>query len=273
MEAVRYTLRKFRAYMPYVAIALLVRYGLDAAPLLAQGDWKGAVYSLLNLPFEASLLSSSGITFDKLATIWYLSALFIVMPLFVWLLLKCRESWPVWALLLPILYYGKCGVNVNRTPLNDMLRAFVGMSLGTGIYFVVRRVRTVKIGKLIRTVLTVVEIAALAVSVYITFGNKSFSDLLLYSFSILAILELSGKTWSAKIRGAWCDFLAKMSLPVCLFHWDVALIIQRFGISTEHKLVLYYVLTVCFAAMAVMAVEAVGKAILPRREEIASFDC
>ena len=61
MEAVRYTLRKFRAYLPYMAAAVLLRYGLDAIPIFIQGDIKGAVYSLLNLPFEMSLLSSTDI--------------------------------------------------------------------------------------------------------------------------------------------------------------------------------------------------------------------
>lgn len=256
MEAVRYTLRKFQAYLPYVAAAILLRYGLDAIPLLIRGDIKGAVYSFLNIPFEISLLTSSGLAFEaKLATIWYLSALFIVMPLFTWLLLKSKDSWPVWALLLPILYYGKFGENVTRTPLNDMLRAFVGMTLGTLVYFAVRKTRTVQVNRCVRTGLTLLEISMFLISIYITFGNKSFSNLLLFTFPVSAGLALSNKTWSASIKGKWCAFLGKISLPIYLFHIDIALILQGFSISTRSKLVLYYVATVLFAAVAVLFVE------------------
>lgn len=93
-EVVKYTFHKFASYMPYVCFAVFIRYLMDALPYLCQGNVLSFLHSFLDMPFEVMLLTSSGIIEARLAPIWYLTAMFIVMPLFSWLLLKFRSSWP-----------------------------------------------------------------------------------------------------------------------------------------------------------------------------------
>lgn len=136
-----------------------------------------------------------------------------------------------------------------------MLRAFVGMTLGTVVFYAVQWLQGFDWSKTWKIIFTCLESFAFVSSIYITFGNKSFSNLLLLFFPISAALCLSGVTYSSRLGGKWCTFLAKASLLAYLFHWDVGLLLQKTRWGANWKLIGYFVITLVLAAMAVIVVE------------------
>ena len=109
-----------------------------------------------------------------------------------------------------------------------------------------------------KQIFTFMEFIIFVASIYITFGNKSFSNLLLLFFFILATLGLSGCTYTSCFHGRWCTFMAKLSLPIYLFHWNVGLLVQKVAWGTELKLIGYYVITLVVSILAVYVVENVS---------------
>lgn len=84
-EAITYTLRKFKRIMPYVVVAVLLEYSCDY--IMAGFQGKRALLSMLeNMICELCLLSSSGLVNAYVAPIWYVSAMFLVFPLFTFML-------------------------------------------------------------------------------------------------------------------------------------------------------------------------------------------
>lgn len=130
-EAISYTLKKFYKFLPYVLVATTSEYIVQAIDVIYDGNILECIKSFRDFPFEILLLSSSGIVSAKLAPIWYLSALFIIMPLVCYLMNTQKEFWQIISFIYPIIYFGKMGVNTIREWPNDLLRAFACIALGT----------------------------------------------------------------------------------------------------------------------------------------------
>ncbi len=135
-DALAYTFKKFRGFIPYIFVSVVLQYFLEAFPYILQHDVKAFVDSFVNIPYELLLISSSGIVWPKMAPIWFLSAMFLTLPVLIYLMLRFKDLWNILCYLLPVLYFGYYGVNTSRAWPNDLLRAFSGMALGTFIYVI-----------------------------------------------------------------------------------------------------------------------------------------
>ena len=237
-----YCFKKYINYLPYVFIAVVCRYLIDAFPKLIAGNYMGFIAEYLNFPFELLMLSSSGIVPAKLSPIWYLSTMFIMMPVFSWLLI-------------PVLYYGKMGLNANRSILNDLLRCFAGMTLGSAVFYGVAVLKKVSLNSAQRVGATIVEGLALAGSIYIMTQNKNHLNLVLLFFILILLLQLSGITYSSCLRGKLFSFLAEMSLPLYLFHYNIGLLLNSTTLTLELKIIIYYSLSIALSALAAFLVD------------------
>ena len=197
------------------------------------------------------MLSSSGIIWPKMAPIWFLSAMFLTMPLLIFLIRRFGESWNILCYLLPILYFGEMGINTNRVWPNDLLRAFAGMALGTFVFVVVNRINKLKLSTLMKLILTVVEVGTFLVSIYITVFNKDCMNLLLLLFVVNACIMLSGCSYSSELCGCFFGFLGEISLPMFLFHWVIGTIVARIPIENSVRVQIYYVATVILSAIVI----------------------
>lgn len=275
-EAVCYTIKKFAAFFPYVLLSVFIRYFLDAWPLFVSGEIKGALITFAYMPFESIYLSVSGIlggSDGRMAQIWYLSAMFITLPILCYMVCRYRDAWKVIAWIVPILYYGQHGM--RRGFPEDVLRAFSAMAIGTLCYSAVKKLREYDYKRWQKGVLTGIEIAAFLFSLWVTCGGKSFVNLLLLSFPLTAILSLSQCTYSAVIRGRFWTFLAKLSLSIFLFHWDVGTVLRRIDMPVNMRYFLYYVITILVGLVVVFIIEALKspfkkfcEKVLPVKREI-----
>lgn len=134
--AMEYTCRKFTRYLPYTIPALLVLYLYRGLPYLRKSWYSGFLHSLENLPFEAAFLSAANTDGTLLIPIWFLSAIFIVLPLF-FLLAESENKY----LTILVCLYASCFYYLYRYDFgshaypNQMIRAFCGMSAGVLVYY------------------------------------------------------------------------------------------------------------------------------------------
>ncbi len=96
-EALAYTLRKFKKFLIPVISTVVIQYCLNALTQMQCWNVKEFIKGMLYLPYEVMLLSSSGIVNPMVAPIWYLSAMFIVLPLVAYLIQAHKELWKIMA--------------------------------------------------------------------------------------------------------------------------------------------------------------------------------
>lgn len=243
-EALRYTFDKVRRFLPFTAIAVLLLYININIDALFNGDWKGFLFGFCDLPFEILYLSSSGIVSARLAPIWFLSAMFIVLPLIVYIMNKHSELWKILALTVPVLYFGRMGVNGSRAWPNDLVRAFAGISLGSFAYMVSIKIAKRQYGVIGKCVLTLFEVGSCMVALYISIKNIPAINLMELLFFNMIVLMLSGVTYSSITNLRLIRFLGEASMPMFIFHWAVGVIVLRFIESLSLRTFMYYFITI-----------------------------
>lgn len=248
-EALRYTVKKFKRFMPCVLLAVFVQYSILATDFLLKGSIKNAILAFKNFPFEAMLLSSTGIVSPLLAPIWYLSAMLITMPILVYCLTKWKDLWKIASWIIPALYFGHNGVNTVRAWPNDFVRAFACMSLGVFVFYMSDQIAGKKWKEKTRALLTFVELACFAASLYISILNKDAMNLMELFFAVQCMIMLSGESYTGRISGRVWDYLGSISLPMFLFHWTVGSILIRLTTDMKIKTVCYYLCTLIAAML------------------------
>ena len=239
-EAMKYTWHKFKRYIPYEFAAVIWMDCLLFRQYSAVVGFAGALERFAGFPYEVLLLTSSGIAAANLATIWFLSAMAITLPLLIYLMTSRKDLWNILSWMIPLLYYGRYGVNTAREWPNDLLRAFSCMALGTFLYVLVKAVQGIDWTNGRKMLLTLVEVAAFGFAVYITVCNKSYLNLAALLFSVNIVGMLSGCSWTGSIKGRFLQMLGQMSMPMFLFHLVVGVAVSGLPVSMRMKIAVYY---------------------------------
>ena len=255
-ESIRYTFHKFRRFLLPALLSVLALYGLENYPLLGGPNWTSFFWKLPNALYEILFLSSSGLTTALNAPIWYLSALFIVLPLTIYLMTAHREFWRVAALLIPIVYFGKNGVNTLRAWPNDLLRALACLSVGTLADLLAEQLwERLEQKPRLRLPATVLEALCVLLAVYLSVGNKPCINLMEFLFLGITALMLTGRTHGIRVHTGFCKLLGALSLPMFLFHWLVGNLVRRLNAAPATRVLLYYGGTLLLSALYVWLAE------------------
>ena len=236
--AVKYTFKKFKSFMPYIIIAVLlglvyslIKYGFSLDNLVAQ---------LEDIPQEL-LLDSGNISWfgraGHVAPLWYLSLLFFVFPIFCTLSMSKKPFARNWIyFVFAFLYYSQI-FNGSYDGFEGMIRIFTGLALGQLLFDFVEYIKDKQIQKRTRILL---QIAELFCVYYIIEKLLVRGDVFrpvedspyLFNFILCAwtglALMLSEKTYSHKINSSFISFLGKIALPLYLFHTQIGFIIHYF---------------------------------------------
>lgn len=205
------------------------------------------------------ITSSIPNTFTLVGSLWFLSAMFIVFPLFSMLVqLRNRYNIIVATALYALFYYGVEGVVDNRVYPNDFLRVMAGMCLGAFIYEITY-VLGEYVYKINKKILTVIEAITFLLPIIIIFNNYNANRLNLFCFTICLFIMLPNLSYTANIKGGMCVYLGRLSLPIFIIHWFVAealSFLERYYIWSDiQKIGLYYGLTIIVSMMAMYLVD------------------
>lgn len=146
-----YSAKKYIRLFPYSCISIIGCYLVTNFAIILEGNIHEVIYEARDLPLELLLLRSAvtDITRFKIynGILWFLSALFIVLPLFCFL---CTV-WKKYALMISVffceLWY--IGSNVNRSAQGwkGLCRAMAGLMLGIIIFHTAKYIqKNVKCG-------------------------------------------------------------------------------------------------------------------------------
>lgn len=133
-SGLKYTLAKFRPFLPYTTAAITLQY-LVSAPysFIKSGHVVRFLSHFNHYPLEVLLVGEAQQSEQLLVPIWFLSAMFMVFPIVVFLCqMKNKYLLLTISGLYSLLYYGQVQLS-NRIWPDDLFRALAGMLLGVSV--------------------------------------------------------------------------------------------------------------------------------------------
>jgi len=248
-NSIFYTIKKFLSFIPFVWLAVIIEYGIEIIlnykTMLT--DISGTISWLSDFPFELLLIGSS-YTKPELVPLWYLSAMFLVFPIFCILLQQKNKYFvTIVSFIIPIIYYGTFGVADNWIfPLN-LCRAFSAMLLGTFSYYANDYLFENLYSRINKKYLTIIELLCFLFPIVACYkGAQYVLRIIVLCFVIGITISMSGKSATFNIKSKFMDYLGKITMPIYLFHWIIGGLIGYFldGYYQEIRIILYYLLSI-----------------------------
>lgn len=243
--AMEYTLRKIKRIFPYAACGTLFSYLWRF--LTVRSLCMPMLQELAILPCELLFLPMTGIVpltagYYRNASLWYVSAMFITLPLIIYWYLKSKDVFKyyiVW--FVPFLIHGWMILHMgaswgwgSTTPIgfSALLVSFSNLLLGGTCYFVAEYLKKREFGRIAKILLTVLEVGVVflcfgfAVTLPDTYVYETVTGFLAASVAV----TLSGVSYTGKLRGRFWEWLGKLSMPVyCVHGWIIQLVQNYLG--------------------------------------------
>lgn len=231
--ALKLTWKKFCSLFFYVFFSVILQYSVEA--IVRQESLYTTAKNFMCSIFEISLLPMSGIyqTFF-VSPLWYLSSLFLILPLFQYFLLRFRDfTASIFLTLVPLVIYGHFSVVYGELDKWNIwygffyvgtLRVLAGLSVGGLCFFGVSALKKLNFTKAASFLITFFQILLLGAVLSICYGKAhSRADfILVVMISLFLILTLSEQSALHKVvRFRVCSFLGKLSVPLFISHWAV----------------------------------------------------
>ena len=219
-NSIKYTVKKFSAFLPYVLIALLMR----TIFLFSVRDTTGSGISMLfSMIMQALLISWQP---KYVYTLWFLSTMFVIFPIFCCLCqIKAKHFLYILSFTFSIGYYNLVGLGTDSF-YTQLGRCAAGLLLGVLAYYVVSIIRQINFSNIQRVLLTGIEQGLLIFVVLSMYMNKDYYSILLFCMFISLCLMLSGKTCTNNINNRFLNYLGRTSIVIYLIHAPVLSIID-----------------------------------------------
>ena len=235
--SVRYTIKKFKKFMPCVVIAIAL--GLAYTIISTDFRLSNVIAQLEKLPQELLLDSGNTNYFSRnmhVSPLWYLSLLFFVFPFFCTLATSEKKYIRNWIYFVFISIYYSIEFSGSYMGINGMVRIFAGLAAGQLLFDFVEFTKRKKIKQKTRIALQFVEIFCVLymASKLLCRGDifrpatdsSNAYNFVLAAWTCLALL-LSKKTYSYKINSKSISFLGEVSFPLYLFHAPIIFIFHH----------------------------------------------
>lgn len=243
-----YTIEKFKRYIILTWIAIIAEYVLEICIAYFKYNVKDIyIYGdiLKNLPFEFLLVGSSYTT-PHLVPIWYLSALFIVFPIFcLFFQIKNAQVRCVFELLLPLIFYGYAGIADNwKFPMN-LFRTLSGLLLGALVFDLGPKITKYLDKHFSNLLYKLIQLLCFILPIFVCwYGNQSLLRIVILCFIIGIFITSTGRGFT--LNNKMYVLLGEASMPIFLFHWIVATFIGEFlyFINQNSRIAIYYSVSV-----------------------------
>ena len=239
-----YTKNKFVRLLLYTTPVIFAEYVFENFHLINERGVIEYLKGFANMPFEMAYLSCATARTPRTAPVWYISATFLVFPIYCCLLQMKNRNWLMWiSWIVPVLYYSYFGVSGHREYPHDLMRSFSCMMIGTWLCLSQKRLNAVFARISSRVLLTVIEVLCFAVPFLAAYANSFvMMNLCLVCFMIAVSILFSGQSYTVCIHFSFFRWISELNIPLFLWNWTIATIIQCLlpGINMDRKIFLYY---------------------------------
>lgn len=263
-KCVQYTINKFIPIYPYIFLQVTLMYfGVYSIRLInGETGMLETVSAVLNNYFSELLLVSVSYGYPLSGQLWFVSAMFMVFPLFcIFVQLKDRYVIIISSSLFSMMYYG-----INESFGHDtvggvaLLRAVAGLCLGSLIYewneIGPKNTESRKISY------TIIEIVTFILPILILINDISANRFILLCFIIQLSIVFSGKSYSGRNKSEKyvkvANYLGRLSVPIYVFHVLVGNIVQRLQIASSSScfgVILYFAGTISLCIVIMLVFE------------------
>ena len=239
--ASEYTLKRYISFLPYIIIMVVAVYVIKYYDLI-RNDFLAFLMQIPNAITEIMLLSS--ITeIREAGNLWFLSALIIILPIF---LILCKWTYQyllyMIAFYIPVFFYGIFGIeSITHFPYN-LFRTLACMLLGIIVDVLSCWIESNTLLNNKRKFLTIIEQGSLLLALIASFLNLKISYLYLISFVVGISIMVSGKSYTYNIKSKAFIWLGKISFSVFVCHGIIQKLIN-FHLSwlpVGHKIIFFY---------------------------------
>lgn len=269
-----YMLKKYKRLLPYIIFAWIVG---AAIIFLAHPEWQHGILiqNYINSMWQVLMLDLAGFNgYQVIGAFWYLSAMFLTMPILYYFVNKNSFFVRGGDILLAAFIYGwfmnKYGLIINASgelyQITALLRAVAGISVGCFCYKVAHKLTELEFTNLGIFVLTCIECLGYIVSFIIicrpwTGKGDTSTFFIIIAWIVSISITFSQKSLSGKISklnmGKYMDYLSMFSTALYLCHGRIqSLVVTIFPslVTFEQRLITYYGISVLMGIICVLFV-------------------
>lgn len=184
--------------------------------------------------------------------IWYLQAMFVIFPLFCFVIKGIqRDTCFIFSWLIVILYGNFSGWSGFYLFPMHLVRALAGLSLGVIVYVVSSELEKLRFTTLGKYVMTLIEEGALVLAFVMNGFNKGNPEILVFLYTIGLSAMFSNQTYTSAVNIKFSRFLKEMSFFMYIAQFVMADGLYMFssGLSHLRLLLLYFAGTALIAVM------------------------
>ena len=252
-NAIKYTINKYKRFLPYSIAAVFVYYIIIYRGLILHPNIDQMLTKFGEMPIEMLMLSAAGTNGTRLYTMWFISATFVMTP-FICLICQVRNKY-ITVLLsfypgLIYYLYRAHSIGAHEYP-NQLIRAFCGMALGVAIYHFTQYLNSLSLSDKWKKLLTLLIVLCYAMLLYI--GWKGFRPITVYlmCFVIIVTLTFSTQTYLPSCSYKPLLYVGQLSMPLFIWHPVVSTTLYLFlgDGYVALRIILYYGLSLAIAAI------------------------
>lgn len=230
------------------------------------------IYDILTNVFgflpNALLIQFSGIkSLHSVPLEWFLSSMFIAIPILYPLLLKFKKVFsvlvcPILSLtLIASLYINSPGIRYSNTPalgglfIQGTIRAMAEIALGIFLFEVAKQINMAEEAKWHRILLTVTELFSYCVVIVYSVGetNNIFDGYMIFFFALGIVITFSKKSYFANLFDNKISYyLGSLGLPIYILQVIPLTLLEKGlldGLRLRYQIVAVIVLTLIIAAV------------------------
>lgn len=237
--------------------------------------WNRDLEELPYMFYEILLTPMSGVykTFVNLP-LWYLSAYFICIPIFTYLIAKSKDFFVnIGSVIVPLIVYG--GICRNNEcldvwafdcpiPFVGALRVMAGLCMGLNCYRLYGFMKNSIKPSLIKVLPYIGMALTAVVLIYVYFFTKTYADyMLVLVLCIATACIFAGTPHKYVLNNKFFCFLGKWSMYIYVSHWTIRFIIPQVftGLAYEQLVPIYLVVSLVYSLIIMLAAELFNKLI------------
>ncbi len=188
-------------------------------------------------------LSAANPDGSEMFIIWFLSAMFLVFPLFCLLLMMKNKPLAGWICFATATFYYLHTYDYGSHVFpNQLVRAFAGLCLGACVSMLSEKLGELRLGRGWRMILSMVEVVAYLIPILTCYKHITFLRGNLICFIVSVAIIFSGQSLIPDMSCKLFSWLGKLSMP--LYVWHVAVVSVIFagftGLSTTKQELIFW---------------------------------